>query len=165
LSLGLFEPARIPGKLTNEEQAFFSQLERKLDGLEGGQFMAAFIREQIKPGAVVPPPPPGPVSPEMQKRPAGIAALILAFEAYPFDRDAWRTAAFPVFYGYGDLSHPEQALKAGILAQLFADIRVHRYAGVHHFVPAEMIYTSEHVATLLDLWQRAEGSASELSRE
>lgn len=165
ISLALFEPARIPGTLTEQERQFFAGLERKLDGLHGDAFMTTFVREQVKPGAVLPPPPSGPVSPEMQKRPAGIAALIKAFEAYPFDRDDWRAAAYPVFYGYGDLSHQEQALKAGILAQLFADIRVHRYAGVHHFVPAQMIYTSQHAATLLDLWLRAEGSAAELSKK
>ena len=156
LSLSLFEPAQIPGTLTEAEEAFFAALRQKLDGLEGDQFMAAFVREQVKPGAVLPPPPQGPVSPEMQKRPAGIAALIRAFEAYEFDREMLRAAPFPVFYGYGDLSHPEQALKAGILAQLFADIRVHRYAGVHHFVPPEMIYTPDHVRLLLEHWRRAE---------
>jgi pimeloyl-ACP methyl ester carboxylesterase len=163
LSLSLFEPAQIPGTLTEAEEAFFAALRQKLDGLEGDQFMAAFVREQVKPGAVLAPPPPGPVSPEMQKRPAGIAALIRAFEAYVFDREMLRAAPFPVFYGYGDLSHPEQALKAGILAQLFADIRVHRYAGVHHFVPPEMIYTPDHVRLLLEHWRRAEELVPQLS--
>jgi pimeloyl-ACP methyl ester carboxylesterase len=162
-SLGLFEPALIPGKLTAEEQAFFTVLKQKLDGLQGDEFMAIFVREQVKPGAVLPPPSPTPVSAEMQKRPGGIAALLEAFQAFPFDREALRAVAFPVFYGYGDLSHSEQALKAAILAQLFADIQVHRYAGVHHFVPAEQIYTAPHVNALLDLWQRAERSAGELS--
>jgi pimeloyl-ACP methyl ester carboxylesterase len=165
LSLGLFEPAQIPGRLTDEEQAFFTGLQRKLEGLSGDQFMATFIREQVKPGTQLAPPPPGPVSPEMQKRPAGIAALIKAFGAYPFDRELLEEAAFPVFYGYGDLSHPEQALKAGILARLFADIRVHRYGGVHHFVPPEMIYTPDHVGALLDLWQRGEKLAVQLSHQ
>ena len=155
-SLALFEPAQIPGRLTDEEQAFFSVLRGKLEGLHGDQFMSTFVREQVKPGAVVPPPPPGPVSPEMQKRPAGIAALIQAFQAYSFERETLRTAAFPVFYGYGDLSHAEQELKAGILARLFADIHVQRYAGVHHFVPAEQIYTEAHVRALRDMWERAE---------
>jgi pimeloyl-ACP methyl ester carboxylesterase len=158
ISLGLFEPARIPGQLTDEEQAFFSELERKLDGLHGDQFMAAFVREQVKPGAPLAPPPPGPVSPEMQKRPAGIAALIKSFDAYRFERDFLRASPFPVFYGYGDLSHDEQAVKAGILARLFADIRVQRFAGVHHFVPADQIYTPAHVKALKNLW-----SAGELS--
>lgn len=165
ISLALFEPARIPGKLTTEEQAFFGGLERKLDGLSGDEFMSTFIREQVKPGVVVPPPAPGPVPPEMLKRPAGIAALIRAFEAFPFDRELLQAAPFPVFYGYGDLSHAEQAVKAGILARLFSDIRIRRYAGIHHFVPADQIYTPEHAALLLDLWLSAERSASELSKK
>ena len=156
LSLALFEPAQIPGTLSAEEKAFFATLESKLQGLEGDEFMATFVREQVKPGVTVPPPPPGPVSPEMRKRPAGIAALIKAFHAYAFDRELLRAGSFPVFYAYGDLSHPEQALKAGILAQLFADIQVRRYPGVHHFVPPDMIYTPAHARTLLELWRSAE---------
>ena len=158
LSLGLFEPARIPGRLTAEEQAFFTELKSKLDGLHGDQFMATFVREQVKPGAPLAPPPPGPVSPEMQKRPEGIAAMLKAFDAYRFERDLLRAALFPVFYGYGDLSHEEQALKASILARLFADVRVQRFAGVHHFVPPQQIYTPAHVSALKNLW-----SAGELS--
>jgi pimeloyl-ACP methyl ester carboxylesterase len=165
LSLGMFEPARIPGQLTAEEDAFFAGLQRKLEGLHGDQFMGTFIREQVKPGAVLSPPPPGPVSPEMQKRPAGIAALIKAFDAYSFDRELLRAASFPVFYGYGDMSHEEQELKGGILARLFADIHVHRFAGVHHFVPPEQIYTPQHVSALHALWQSGERSALESSRQ
>jgi pimeloyl-ACP methyl ester carboxylesterase len=165
LSLGLFEPAQIPGRLTAEEQAFFTELRRKLDGLQGDQFMATFVRAQVRPGVVLAPPPPGPVSPEMQKRPAGIAALVKAFDAYRFDRDLLRSAPFPVFYGYGDLSHEEQELKAGILARLFTDFRVHRYAGVHHFVPPERIYTPHHVSALLALWQGTEKSGAQASHQ
>ena len=156
LSLALFEPARIPGRLTQAEHEFFSTLELKLHGLKGSEFMATFIREQVQPGVQVPPPPPGPPSPEMQKRPAGIAAMISAFDAFPFDRELFRAATFPVYYGYGDLSHEEQALKAGILAQLFPDFHVQRFAGVHHFVPPEMIYTPGHARTLLAHWRHAE---------
>jgi pimeloyl-ACP methyl ester carboxylesterase len=165
LSLSLFEPAQIPGKLTAEEEEFFAVLGRKLEGLHGDEFMSTFIREQVKPGAVLPPPPAGPVSAEMQKRPAGIAALIKAFREFPFDRSSLESARFPVLYAYGDLSHQEQALKAGILAQLFADIRVRRYAGVHHFVPADQIYTPDHAALLFDLWVSAEKSAPQLAQK
>jgi pimeloyl-ACP methyl ester carboxylesterase len=165
ISLGLFEPAQIPGTLTAEESAFFSGLEAKLRGLQGDEFMRTFVSEQVKPGAMLPPPPGSPPSPEMRKRPAGIAALISAFQRYSFDRAWLAEAAFPVFYGYGDMSHEEQALKAGILARLFADIRVHRFAGVHHFVPAEQIYTAEHARSLMDLWRRAEESARELAQK
>lgn len=165
ISLALFEPARIPGELTAAEAAFFSTLERKLRGLNGQEFMAAFVREQVKPGVEVPPPPSGPPSPEMQKRPAGIAAMLRGFQAHPFDRELLRAAPFPVFYGYGDLSHEEQALKAAILAELFADIHVRRFAGVHHFVPPEQVYTPAHVRALVDHWRRAEESARQLSQQ
>ena len=165
ISLALFEPARIPGKLTEAEHEFFSGLGRKLAGLHGDDFVATFVREQVKRGASVPPPPTGPISPEMQKRPAGIAALLEAFDAYSFDRERLRAAPVPVLYAYGDLSHEEQALKAGILAQLFSDMHVRRYAGVHHFVPPEMIYTTEHANLLMDHWRRAELSARQLSEK
>lgn len=156
ISLALFEPARIPGPLSEPERAFFASLEKKLAGLQGDQFMATFIREQVKPGVQVAPPPPGPPSPEMKKRPAGIAALIRAFDAFPFDRELLSSARFPVYYGYGDLSHEEQALKAGILSLLFADIHVQRFAGIHHFVPPEQIYIPAQVDAMRELWHRAE---------
>jgi len=159
-SLGLFEPARIPGQLTNEERAFFSFLESKLRGLDGPEFMKVFVSEQVKPGVQVRPPPTA-ASPEMQKRPAGIAALIRQFEAYSFDRQLFGACRFPVFYAYGDLSHDEQAMKAGILARLFPDVRVRRFSGVHHFVPPEQIYTAAHVGALLQLWSAAELSLQE----
>lgn len=163
ISLSLFEPARVPGRLSEPEQAFFEGLEHKLRGLEGPEFMSTFIREQVKPGAQLPPPPTS-VSPEMRKRPAGIAAMLRAFQAYEFDRELLRAFPSPVYYAYGDLSHEEQALKAGVLAQLFPDIRVQRFAGVHHFVPAAEIYTARHAETLLRHWRQAEERAPATSR-
>jgi len=159
-SLALFEAARIPGQLTNEEAAFFSFLESKLRGLDGPEFMKVFVREQVKPGVQLPPPPAA-ASPEMQKRPAGIAALSRQFDAYSFDRRRFGECRFPVFYAYGDLSHDEQAMKAGILATLFPDVHVRRFSGVHHFVPPDQIYTPAHVSTLLQLWSAAELSLQE----
>ena len=113
--------------------------------------MAAFVREQVKPGAVLPLPPPP--NPEMRKRPAGIAALLRVFESYSFDRGLLRSVTVPVFYAYGDFSHEEQALKAGVLAQLFPDIHVRRFDGIHHFVAPEEIYAPAHTQSLLDLWE------------
>jgi len=156
-SLGLFEPARIPGQLTDEERAFFAFLESKLRSLDGPEFMKVFVSEQVKPGVQVQPPPTA-ASPEMQKRPAGIAALIREFEAYRFDRQLFGACRFPLFYAYGDLSHDEQAMKAGILARLFPDVHVRRFSGVHHFVPPEQIYTQAHVRALTELWSAAEPS-------
>src|SRR5579859_7327675 len=39
LSLGLFEAARVPGQLTSAERDFFDQLNKKLSGLQGPDFM------------------------------------------------------------------------------------------------------------------------------
>src|SRR5690348_1503645 len=68
LSLGLFEPARIPGELTRPERDFFQSLNDKVARKTGSDFMSAFISNQVKPGARIPPP--QPPSPEMRKRPA-----------------------------------------------------------------------------------------------
>jgi len=46
-------------------------------------------------------------------------------------------------------------LQAAILARVFADIRIQRFAGVHHFVPPEDIYTPAHAQALEALWARA----------
>lgn len=153
LSLALFEAARVPGPLSKPESDFFDDLSAKLAGLQGADFMTVFVREQVKPGAVVPPP--QPPTPEMRKRPAGIAALLRAFDQYVFDRDLLRKCPFRVYYAYGSLSHEEQAIKAGVLAQLFRDIRIRRFDGIHHFVPPEDIYSREHVDALLELWRAA----------
>lgn len=162
ISIAVFEPARIPGQMTDAEDAAFAALEAKLRGLQGPEFMATFVREQVKPGVQVPPPPAS-VSPEMQKRPAGIAALIRAFDEYSFDRGLLAQATFPVFLAYGDLTHEVESIKAGVLASLFGDVRVRRYSGIHHFVPPEMIYTADYSRALLDHWRRAESSGAELS--
>jgi hypothetical protein len=49
-----------------------------------------------------------------------------------------------------------EEIKAGILAQVFADIRVQRFPGIHHFVIPEQIYTRVHAGLLLELWHQAE---------
>ena len=153
-SLALFEPASIPGPLSADEGSAYTALVETLHGLEGPAFMDAFVRAQLKPGVEPPPRPPGPPSPEMQKRPAGIEALMRAFSSYQFDRSTLEACHFPVFIGYGDQTNEIEAVRAGILARLFEDIRVRRFSGVHHFVAPELIYTKEHVRLLRELWRR-----------
>lgn len=160
LSLAVFEPAMVPGQKTAEEQSMIDSLNALLDGLEGPAFMAAFVRAQLKPG-VQPPPPPSQPMPGMAKRPAGIAAMMRAFLAYSFDRDRLRECKFPVYLGYGDLTSEFEAVKTAILARLFADIRIQRFAGVHHFVPPERIYTPAHARALEEHWAR--GSAAQFA--
>ncbi len=157
MSVGLFEPAMVPGQLTAEEESNMARLKAKLDGLTGPEFMEAFVREQVKPGVQLPPMS-GPFPPEMQNRPAGIAAMMRAFLAFKFDRASLRACGFPVYLGYGDLTH-EAAVEAGVLARLFGDIRIQRYPDIHHFVPPDQIYTPVHAKSLKELWHRAEAAS------
>ena len=159
-SLAVFEPASIPGPLSPDEAQAWNALMQKLSGLEGQAFMSTFVREQLKPGVEPPPTPAGPPSPEMQKRPAGIAALVQAFQAYPFDRKRLSEVPAPLFFGFGDQTSDVESIRAGLLARTFADSHVRRFAGVHHFVPPEMIYTRDHVDALLEVWRRSENSGA-----
>jgi len=79
-----------------------------------------------------------------------------AFSSYEFNRESLRAVHFPTYLGYGDQTQEFEEIKAGILAQLFADIHVQRFEGIHHFVPPEQIYTPAHAASLQELWLRAE---------
>ena len=151
LSLAIFEPASLPGTLSAEEAEPYRRLRAALDGLSGEQFMRSFMQLQVRPGVELPPPA-GPPPPWMRKRPAGLASLMAAFDAFPFDRDQLRRCDFPVFLGYGDLTGDQEAIRAGVLARLLPDLRVRRFAGIHHFVPPEAVYTPEHVSILSRLW-------------
>jgi pimeloyl-ACP methyl ester carboxylesterase len=155
LSLALFEPARVPGTLTAEEAAIDSRFRREMAGLEGSDFMRAFVTLQVRDG-VDAPPPSGPPAPWMRTRPAGLAAMMKSFAEYPFDRNRLRDCEFPVFLGYGDLTNELEELKAAVLARLLPDIRIRRFRGIHHFVPPERIYTAEHVDAIRDVWSRAQ---------
>ncbi len=155
LSLGLFEPAALPGTMSPIEQQAFDALSSRLRGLEGGDFMKVFVGAQVKDGVVLPTPPASALE-GMKQRAVGINAMMRSFERYGFDRNQLRNASFPVYFGYGDLTDDLEEVKAAILARLFSDLRVQRFSGIHHFVPPEQIYTPAHVAALQDLWQRGE---------
>jgi pimeloyl-ACP methyl ester carboxylesterase len=154
LSLALFEPASIPGELSPDEQTFWARLRAGLVGLEGPAFMQAFTRVHLREG-VQAPPPDGPPPPWMRTRPAGLATLMAAFEQYRFDRARLRECPFPVFLGYGDLTGEHEEVRAAILAGLFPDVHIRRFAGIHHFAPPQDIYTTDHVEELRRLWAQA----------
>ena len=151
LSLAVFEPARVPGKLTLREATLDRQLRRALAGKTGPEFMRIFVTQQLRQG-VEAPPSSGPPPPWMGKRPAGLAAMLNAFGSYEFERSQLRNCNFPVFYGYGDQTTEMVGLQAEVLGGLLPDIRIRRFAGMHHFVPPEQIYTPEHIEGLRELW-------------
>src|SRR5260370_38485313 len=74
LSLALFEPASVPGKLSPEEEQFDSRLSAAVHGLQGADFIRAFMPTQLRPGARRPPPPAGPPPPRIPNRPARTGA-------------------------------------------------------------------------------------------
>src|SRR5260370_4128366 len=105
--------------MTRDESAAFEALGARLVGLEGAAFMSAFVRAPLKPG-VEPPPPPTSTSPEMQKRPAAVATLMHAFTVFQSDRTPLQASPFPVFLGYGDLTHEAEPITGAALARLCA---------------------------------------------
>lgn len=157
LSLAVFEPASIPGRLSTEEAELYRRLESDLAGKSGGDFMRTFMSLQVKDGVQLAPPA-GPPPPWMEKRPAGLAAMMAAFGAHPFDRESLRHCEFPVFLGYGDLTGVHEEIRAGILGRLLPDVHIRRFAGIHHFVPPEEIHSPDHVEALRELWKRAEAA-------
>ena len=154
LSLALFEPAFVPGDLSSEEGKFATRLKGVLTGLDGSEFMRAFVGLQLRPGVEMPPPA-GLPPPWMRNRSAGIAAMMAAFGRYQFDRERLRECRFPAFLGYGDLTDEHVEASAVILARLLPDVHIRRFRGIHHFVPPEQIYTADHVRALRELWARA----------
>ncbi|MBJ7600477.1 MAG: alpha/beta hydrolase [Candidatus Nephthysia bennettiae] len=154
LSLALFEPASVPGDLCAEEARHNAQLRTALAGLDGPEFMRAFMSVQVRPGVEIPPPS-GPPPPWMRNRPAGIAAMMAALGEHRFDRARFRECRFPVFLGYGDLTGAQEEVMAAILGRLLPDVHIRRFSGIHHFVPPEQIYTTDHVHALRNLWARA----------
>ena len=85
-----------------------------------------------------------------------MAALSRAFRAFRFDRELLREVMFPASYGYGDESHSEQAVKAGILAQLLPDVHVQRFSHVQHFCAARADLLACARRRAQALWSRGE---------
>lgn len=154
LSLALFEPAGVPGRRTAEEAELTRRLREALAGLEGGDFMRAFMQHQVRPGVELAPPA-GPPPPWMRLRPRGLAALMAAFDACDLDRERFRECRFPVFLGHGELTGEYEEVKASVLARLLPDLHLRRFDGIHHFVPPARLYTPEHVDALRDFWSSA----------
>ncbi|MGH8984633.1 MAG: alpha/beta fold hydrolase [Acidimicrobiia bacterium] len=89
LSLALLEPAWAGNQRSPTEEALQERF-RALAQLPAEQQMAEFTRLQLAAGVEPPPRPDGPAPPWMAKRPAGIRALIRAFDEAQLDLDALR---------------------------------------------------------------------------
>lgn len=160
LSLALLEPAWAGDwDLSEGERSVWREFE-KLDALTPDEFMAAFIRLQLRAGVAPPAPPPSPPPPWMAKRPAGIRAFRHTFKNYDLDRESLSRFDRPVYFALGALSNPDMYSElAERLSRVFDDFTLEVFEGRHHFDPPHRIEPERLARSLMTLWERAEASA------
>ena len=162
-SLALLEPAWAGQEgLDPAEEAARREVER-VTALPPDRMMAAFVRTQLAPGVDPPPPPPGPPPgpppPWMAKRPAGVSAVMRAFESGSLDLEVLRRFRPPVYFALGGLSNPDlYARMAERLAGVFADFSLEVFDQRHHFDPPHRFESERLASSLRNLWARAEAA-------
>ncbi len=161
-SLALFEPAAIPGPREPIENPFFDRTAEILRDTPPDETLPAFTRLHLRPGVEPPAPPAGPAPDWMAKRPAGISAILHAFEIDRTDRSALSRCRFPVYLSYGLASDGSFQQRAQILAGLFPDVWIQAHEGIHHFAPVQRSQPARFAAALRVLWERAETGAAAL---
>jgi len=152
-SLAIYEPARQPGPLVLADHPEYAAGRGQLGP---DAMMAAFTSLQLRPGVEPPSSPPGPAPDWMAKRPAGLRAMMRAFETYTTDPDLLRRCAFPVYLAYGLLTHEGMIRRMQALAGLLPDVWIEAYPGLHHFSPPQRSRPSHYASALRHLWARAE---------
>ena len=158
LSLALLEPAWAGSWDWSPAHAGLWKAYGRLETLPPGQVMKEFMRLQVRPDVVLPPPAPGDPPPWMARRPAGIAAFLRTFRSYDLDRG--RLAAFgaPVLFVVGGRSNPDQFGQiAERLSTVFPDFRLEVFEDRHHFDPPHRVEPERLGGLLRGHWDRAEG--------
>jgi pimeloyl-ACP methyl ester carboxylesterase len=122
------------------------------------QAMARFMRLELKPGIEFTPP--GTGAPPLPNRPAGIAALLRAFERHELDFDALRGFPRPVLYTRGSLSADRYERSARRLARIFPNFREVVFEGLHHLNTSNQAEPARVAALLTDLWSGTPSQAS-----
>ncbi|MFI7493356.1 alpha/beta fold hydrolase [Kocuria sp. M4R2S49] len=162
LSLGLLEPAWAGSwGWSPQHERLWAQYD-ELSQLPHDQFMAAFMRLQVRAGVPLPEPPPGPPPPWMKHRPEGIRALMRTFHTYDLDREALATFDRPVYFALGGLSNPDQfAEVADRLSAVFADFTLEVFPERHHFDPPHRTEPTRLAQSLMAIWSRGDQLAEE----
>ena len=156
LSLALLEPAWAGNDRTLQEERVMEKL-RALAPLPADQSMAGFQRLQLAPGVEPPPPPEGPPPAWMATRPAGIRAVLDAFDRGDLDVGSLRAFDSPVYFALGGRSNPDYfGRMAERLAATFSDFTIETFPDRHHFDPPHRVEPERLADSLLILWQRAE---------
>ena len=157
-SLVLNEPAWTgQAAFADDEKELWNRF-RDLERLPVGQRMPAFVRLQLRDDVESPPPPSGPAPPWMAKRPAGLSAVIRAFDGYEPDVSRLSQFSAPVLYTLGGRSNPlYYARQAERLASVFPDFTLELFPERHHFDPPHRVEPDRMAALLRSFWERADG--------
>jgi pimeloyl-ACP methyl ester carboxylesterase len=164
-SLALFEPANIPGSWDDYERESWREFIAAMAAVAPEQMLAEFTRRQVRPGAELPAPRPGPPPDWMATRPSGLKAMMRAFAADDTDRAWLQGCHFPVYLGYGLLTEEFMVHRVELLAGLLPDIWIEAYPGIHHFGPPQRTQPAHYADALRQLWSRAERDASKPTPE
>lgn len=165
-SLALLEPAWAGNEgLDPAEEAVWERF-RRIASLPAEEMMPAFVRAQLGPGVEPPPPPEGPAPAWMAARPAGLKAIIDAFESAELDLDDLRRFQGPVYFALGGRSNPDQYARAAErLGGAFEDFTLEVFEERHHFDPPHRIEPDRLAASLRALWARAEPTRDRLDTD
>jgi len=112
--------------------------------------MPRFMQLELKPGFEFTPPATGPRL--LPNRPAGIAALLRAFEQHTVDLNALGGFRRPVLYTRGSLSADRYERSAERLGKIFPDFREVVFEGLHHLNTSNQAEPARVAELLLDLW-------------
>jgi pimeloyl-ACP methyl ester carboxylesterase len=155
LSLAIFEPATIPSQawMTLEPEEW-EETERVM-ALPEEERLPLFIRNYLKPGVDPPARSSAPPPPWMAKRPAGMQALVQALRQYDFAPDSLRAFDCPVYLAYGLSSRDTEERKIAFLADLFPNVEVESYPGLHHFSPPHRDAPDRYARALRRLWNKS----------
>ncbi len=158
-SLALIEPAWI-GSVNPEDEEYWAGLGRLMT-LPSEERMQSFIKWHMRPG--IEPPvlqmPPGPPPAWMAKRPAGMEAMVRAFNSYSLDQQRFRLMSHPVYYALGGLSTRYFERGAKTLAGLFPNMQIEEYADRSHFDPPQRSEPERFAHALHALWARSRALA------
>lgn len=107
----------------------------------------------LKPGVQPPTPLAGPPPPWMAKRPAALEYLMrLSF--HRLDLDALARYRGPAYLALGSLSHPSFERQARRLAELWPQMEIDVYEGLHHLKPPHLADPGRLATSLLQAWSR-----------
>lgn len=158
-SLALMEPAWAGSTgMSAAETEVRERIAAALALDDPAEMMRGFTVAQLAPGVVPPPRPPGPPPAWMTKRPAGIRAIVAAFEEEDLRETDLRRFQGPVWFALGGRSNPDlYGQMAERLATIWPRMGIERFAERHHFDPPHRTEPERVAEALEHLWSRADG--------